>query len=312
MQLCIFTEPQEGATYDDLRRVARRAEDCGFDGFFRSDHYMSTGSADGLPGPTDAWTTLAALAVETSRIRLGTLVSPVTFRHPGSLAISVAQVDQMSGGRVELGLGAGWHPTEHAAYGLPFPPTGTRFDILAEQLAIITGLWATREGERFSFEGRHYTVVDSPARPHPVQQPGPPVIMGGNGPKRTPELAARFADEFNAAFRGVEAAAEMFAIVRAACDTVGRAASGKPPIRFSAAATVCCGRTEAEALARAERNGHNVEALRARGLFGTPEQVADRVRAFGEAGAERVYLQMLRLTDVDHVDVIAEVRDHLG
>jgi F420-dependent oxidoreductase-like protein len=312
MQLCIFTEPQEGATYDDLRRVAKRAEDCGFDGFFRSDHYMSTGSADGLPGPTDAWITLAALAVETSRVRLGTLVTPVTFRHPGSLAISVAQVDQMSGGRVELGLGTGWHEREHAAYGLPFPPTGTRFDMLAEQLAIVTGLWATPEGERFSFDGGHYTVVDSPARPHPVQRPGPPVIIGGNGTRRTPELAARFADEFNSAFRGAEVASQMFAIVRAACAKVGRAESGRAPIRFSAAATVCCGRTEAEALARAERNGHNIEALHARGLFGTPEQVAERIRAFGETGADRLYLQIWRLADVDHVDAIAEVRQHLS
>jgi F420-dependent oxidoreductase-like protein len=310
MELRIFVEPQQGATYDDQLAVARLAEELGFGAFFRSDHYLAMG-VDGRPGPTDSWVTLAGLARETSTIRLGTMMTSATFRYPGPLAISVAQVDQMSDGRVELGLGAGWHATEHAAYGLPFPPTGTRFDIFAEQLTIITGLWATAEGDRFSFDGQHYTVVDSPARPHPVQDPGPPVIIGGNGTRRTPQLAARFADEFNSAFRGVQAAAEMFAIVRAACEKDRRAESGRAPIRFSAAATVCCGRTEAEALARAERNGHNVEALRARGLFGTPEQVAERIRAFGAAGADRVYLQLWRLTDVDHVDVIAEVRDHL-
>src|SRR5579875_2448130 len=179
MQLRIFTEPQQGADYATLLRVARAAEDLGFDGFFRSDHYLKMGPVSGLPGPTDAWITLAALAVQTSRIRLGTLVSPVTFRHPGPLAVSVAQVDQMSGGRVELGLGAGWFEDEHRAYGLAFPPLGERFEMLDEQLAVITGLWAAPEGERFSFAGRHYTVRDSPALPKPAQRPRPPVIIGG-------------------------------------------------------------------------------------------------------------------------------------
>ncbi len=306
MQLCIFTEPQEGATYQEQSRVAIRAEECGFDGFFRSDHYLQTGGADGLPGPTDAWVTLGALATQTSRIRLGTLVSPATFRHPGALSIQVAQVDQMSGGRVELGLGAGWYEREHAAYGIPFPPVATRFDMLAEQLEIIKGLWATPEGQRYSYQGTHYTLVESPARPQPVQQPGPPVVIGGNGTRRTPELAARFADEFNA-FRDVAGAAEMYALVREACDRVGRTA----PIRFSAAATVCCGRTEADALARAERNRHNVDSLRTRGLFGTPEQIAERIHAYRSVGAERMYLQMWGLSDVDQVDLLAEVRDHL-
>ena len=154
MRLRIFTEPQQGAGYATLRRVAQATERLGFDAFFRSDHYLSMGEGSGLPGPTDAWATLAALAVETSRIRLGTLVSPVTFRLPGPLAVTVAQVDQMSGGRVELGLGAGWFDAEHAAYGIPFPPLGERFGMLSEQLAIITGLWATPQDQTFSFRGR--------------------------------------------------------------------------------------------------------------------------------------------------------------
>ncbi len=179
MQLRIFTEPQQGASYDTLLRVAKATEDLGFDAFFRSDHYLKMGNVSGLPGPTDAWITLAGLARETSRIRLGTLMSPATFRYPGPLAISVAQVDQMSGGRVEFGFGAGWFDGEHAAYAIPFPPLKERFDRYAEQLAIITGLWETPVGETFEFAGEYYTVTDSPALPKPAQLPRPPVLIGG-------------------------------------------------------------------------------------------------------------------------------------
>ena len=162
MQLRIFTEPQQGADYATLLSVTRAAEELGFDAFFRSDHYL-TMAGSGLPGPTDAWITLAGLARETSRIRLGTLMSPVTFRLPGALAITVAQVDQMSGGRAELGLGTGWFDAEHTAYGIPFPPLGDRFGRLEEQLKIITGLWETAEDEKFSFDGTYYSLANSPA-----------------------------------------------------------------------------------------------------------------------------------------------------
>src|SRR3954454_22720687 len=184
MRLRIFTEPQQGATYDQLLDVAQNSERLGFDAFFRSDHLQRIG--DGAPGPgsTDAWMTLAALGRETSRIRLGTLVTPVTFRFPGPLAIQVAQAGAMSNGRVELGLGAGWYDTEHASYAIPFPPIGERFAMLEEQLEIVTGLWATPPGEKYSFAGRHHQVVDSPALPKPVQQPRPPIILGGFGTKR--------------------------------------------------------------------------------------------------------------------------------
>ena len=192
MELRIFTEPQQGADYGRLLAVARATEQLGFDAFFRSDHYLSMGDGDGLPGPTDAWLTLAGLALQTSRIRLGTLMSPITFRYPGPLAISVAQVDEMSGGRVELGLGAGWFEAEHTAYGIPFPPTAERFDRLEEQLAIISGLWETPAGQRFSFAGKFYPVTDSPALPKPVQRPRPPILIGGHGLRRTPQLAARY------------------------------------------------------------------------------------------------------------------------
>src|SRR5689334_1101889 len=210
MRLVIFTEPQQGASHDDLLRVAKAAEDGGFDGFFRSDHYLRMGDGSGLPGPTDAWLTLAALAVQTSRIRLGTLVTSATFRLPGPLAIGVAQVDAMSGGRVELGLGGGWFEQEHTAYGIPFPPVGERFDRLEEQLEIVEGLWTTPVGEQYTFAGKHYQVTNSPALPKPVQSPRPPIIVGGAGKKRTPALAARYADEFNAPFAKVADLPAMF------------------------------------------------------------------------------------------------------
>jgi F420-dependent oxidoreductase-like protein len=300
MQLRIFTEPQQGASYDDLLAVARATEQLGFDGFFRSDHYLHMGSrADGRPGPTDAWTTLAGLARETSRIRLGTLVSPVTFRYPGVLAIQVAQVDQMSGGRVELGLGAGWFEAEHAAYGIPYP--ARRFDLLEEQLAVITGLWSTPVGERYDFSGSHYTVVDSPALPKPVQQPLP-IIIGGSGPTRTPRLAARYASEFNANFTSPERTAELVTNVRAACDELGR---DPDELVYSIMATVCVGGDEAEFVRRAEAIGRSADELRERAFAGTPDEVVATLHAYRELGVSRAYLQVLDLADLDHIGLIA-------
>jgi F420-dependent oxidoreductase-like protein len=300
MQLRIFTEPQQGASYDDLLAVARATEQLGFDGFFRSDHYLHMGSrVDGRPGPTDAWTTLAGLARETSRIRLGTLVSPVTFRYPGVLAIQVAQVDQMSGGRVELGLGAGWFEAEHAAYGIPYP--ARRFDLLEEQLAVITGLWSTPVGERYDFSGSHYTVVDSPALPKPVQQPLP-IIIGGSGPTRTPRLAARYASEFNANFTSPERTAELVTNVRAACDELGR---DPDELVYSIMATVCVGGDEAEFVRRAEAIGRSADELRERAFAGTPGEVVATLHAYRELGVSRAYLQVLDLADLDHLGLIA-------
>ena len=299
MDLRIFTEPQQGASYDDLLTVARRTEECGFEGFFRSDHYLAM-SGDGLPGPTDAWLTLAGLARETSRVRLGTLVTSATFRPPGPLAIAVAQVDAMSGGRVELGLGAGWFEAEHRGYGIPFPPTGERFDRLDEQLAIVTGLWTTEVGSRFGFEGKHYHVEDSPALPKPVQRPHPPVIVGGWGLKRTPALAAKYADEFNMPFASVDDTALRYAAVRQAC-----AEAGRPVPVLSAAQTVCCGRSDAEVRRRLEAIGRDPETGRDRGVTGTPAEVVERLRRYAEVGTERVFLQILDLSDLDHLDLIA-------
>src|SRR5580698_5744830 len=279
MKLRIFTEPQQGASYGTLLRVARAAEDLGFDAFFRSDHYLSMGDASGLPGPTDAWVTLAALARETSRIRLGKLVSPATFRLPGPLAITVAQVDQMSAGRVELGMGAGWYEAEHTAYGIAFPALGERFDRLEEQLEIITGLWDEPDGGRFSFKGTYYTVADSPALPKPVQRPRPPLIIGGAGKRRAPRLAAKFADEYNVPFGSLEDTGAAYGRVRDACAAAGRHESS---MIYSAAHMVCCGRTEAELDRRAAAIGRSVADLAGEGLVGTPGEIAEKIGKFAQ------------------------------
>jgi F420-dependent oxidoreductase-like protein len=301
VQLRIMTEPQMGATYDDLLAVTRRTEETGFDAFFRSDHYLTMGG-DGLPGPTDAWITLAGLARETSRIRLGTLVTAGTFRLPGPLAISVAQVDQMSGGRVELGIGSGWFEAEHTAYGIPFPPLGERFDRYEEQLAIITGLWGTPAGETFDFDGRHYRLSGSPALPKPVQDGGIPVLVGGRGKKRTPQLAARYAGEFNVPFAPVEENARLFAGVREACEEAGRDPAS---MVYSSALVLCVGKDEAEIARRAEAIGREVDELREHGVAGTPAEAVDILGRYAEAGAQRVCLQVLDLSDLDHLDLVA-------
>ena len=262
------------------------------------------GNVSGLPGPTDAWITLAGLARETSRIRLGTLVSPVTFRYPGPLAVSIAQVDDMSGGRVELGFGAGWYDAEHAAYAIPFPDTRERFDRFAEQLAIITGLWETAAGDLFNYTGTYYSVTDSPALPKPAQQPRPPVIIGGGGPTRTPKLAARYADEFNLAFRSLADTAAAYDRVRHACEAAGR---DETTMRLSAAQVVCCGRTPAELAKRAAAIGREPDELRKHGLAGSPEEIAGKIAEFVGLGATRMYLQVLDLDDLDHLELLSEL-----
>ncbi|EWM68226.1 MULTISPECIES: LLM class F420-dependent oxidoreductase [unclassified Micromonospora] len=309
MELRIFTEPQQGATYDQLLAVARRAEETGFAAFFRSDHYLKMGSVSGDPGPTDAWTTLAGLARDTTRIRLGTLMTAATFRLPGPLAITVAQVDQMSGGRVELGIGTGWYAEEHTAYGIPFPPLGERFDRLEEQLAVITGLWSTPAGSTFDFPGTYYPVSDSPALPKPVQSPRPPILLGGMGPKRTPRLAARYADEFNLPFVSVEDTVTQFQRVRDACAEIDRDPS---TMAWSNALVLCCGRNEAEVKRRAEAIGRDPDELRANGAAGTPAEVVETLSRYAEAGSSRAYLQVLDLTDLDHLELVAaEVMPHV-
>src|SRR5438094_3731391 len=305
MELRVFTEPQQGASYDDLLAVARLSEELGFDAFFRSDHYLKMGGASGLPGPTDAWITLAGIARETSRIRLGTLVTSATFRLPGPLAIAVAGVDQMSGGRVELGIGTGWYQGEHEAYGIPFGSSfSERFERLVEQLEIITGLWSTAVGETFSFEGKHYTLKDSPALPKPVQSPRPPIILGGFGAKRTPRLAARYADEYNLPFMPLNLIEDRIAAVREACEKAGR---DPATLVLSAAQVVCVGRDPGEFERRAAAIGQPPDTVRAGGVGGLAAEAVDKVGKLGDLGITRTYLQFLDLTDHDHLRLAAEV-----
>ncbi|MDT0457409.1 LLM class F420-dependent oxidoreductase [Streptomyces sp. DSM 41527] len=306
MELRIFTEPQQGASYDSLLKVAKATEDLAFDAFFRSDHYLRMGNADGLPGPTDAWITLAGLARETKRIRLGTLMTAGTFRLPGVLAIQVAQVDQMSGGRVELGLGAGWFEEEHKAYGIPFPRE--KFARLEEQLAIVTGLWATEAGKEFSYNGTYYQLENSPALPKPVQRKVP-VLVGGHGARRTPRLAAQYADEFNIPFASLEDSERQFGRVRAAAEAAGRKGD---ELVYSNALVACVGRSDAEVARRAAAIGRNVDELKANGLAGSPAEVVDKIGRYAAIGASRVYLQMLDLDDLDHLELIsAQVQSQL-
>ena len=300
--LRVFTEPQQGATYDDLLAVAQRAERLGYGAFFRSDHYLRMGSGSGLPGPTDSWIVLAGLARETTSIRLGTLVSSATFRRPGQLAMIVAGVDQMSAGRVELGIGAGWYEAEHRAYGIPFPDLRTRFDNLEEQLAIVSGLWSTPADETFSYQGRSWELHDSPALPKPVQVGGPPIIVGGKGPTRTPTLAARYAAEFNT-FSDIELFRDQCARVAAACEAIDRDPAS---MTFSAAVQLCCGADEAEYRRRAAAIDRDPDEMRRSGTAGTPEEVAARLREWNAAGADRIYLQVLDLSDLEHLDLVAE------
>ncbi|MFK0260425.1 LLM class F420-dependent oxidoreductase [Streptomyces angustmyceticus] len=307
MELRIFTEPQQGASYDTLLKVAKATEDLGFDAFFRSDHYLRMGNVDGLPGPTDAWITLAGLARETRRIRLGTLMTAGTFRLPGVLAIQVAQVDQMSGGRVELGLGAGWFEEEHKAYGIPFPKE--KFARLEEQLAIVTGLWATETGQEFSYDGTYYRLENSPALPKPAQGKVP-VLVGGHGATRTPRLAAQYADEFNIPFASLEDSERQFGRVRAAAEVAGRKGD---ELVYSNALVACVGRDDAEVARRAAAIGRNVDELKANGLAGSPAEVVDKIGRYAAIGASRVYLQMLDLDDLDHLELIsAQVQSQLS
>ena len=302
MDFRVFVEPQQGATYNEQLAVARAAESLGFSAFFRSDHYLAM-SGDGMPGPSDSWVTLAGVARETSTIRLGTLVTSATFRYPGPLAISVAEVDAMSGGRVEFGIGAGWFEAEHLAYGIPFPSLGERFERLEEQLEIITGLWVTPVGDTFDYPGAHYAVAGSPALPKPVQRPHPPIIVGGGGPTRTPALAARFAAEFNLAFPTLDFVRLQYGRVRSDLESAGRAADD---IIYSAAFVVCAGKDDAQLARRAAAIPRDLDELRKDSpLVGTPAEIADRLAPFAEAGVQRVYLQLMDLSDLGHLELFA-------
>jgi F420-dependent oxidoreductase-like protein len=303
MRVRIFVGGERSVTYDQLVALARVAEECGFDGLFRSDHFLSTDPSSGTGSPTDAWITLAGLARETSTLRLGTLVSAATFRDPGALAVIAAQVDVMSGGRLELGLGTGYYEEEHVAYGISFPSLRERFDRLEEQLAVVTGLWTTPDGGHFVWRGEHYRLSVQGDLPRTAQQPHPPIIIGGSGRRRTPMLAARFASEFNIGLHSPAEAQTQYERVRQACEAVGR---DPAQIRMSGVLIACCGSDERDVVRRARVIGLPLEQLYAAGATGTPAQVIARCREGQMAGAETLYLQIRDIDDHDHLRLIGE------
>jgi len=309
IRLRVLMEPRHGARYEDILALALATERAGFDAFFRSDHLFGVDPNDPDYLPTDSWTTLGGLARDTDRVRLGTLMTAATFRSPGLLAAIVASVDEMSGGRVELGIGTGWYEREHAAFGLPFPPMKERFDRLEEQLEVITGLWlAGSAGGGFSFDGRHYRIEDNRTPPRPTQRPHPPIIVGGGGPKRTPAIAARFATEFNAALSSVAEAQARFAVFARACEAIGR---DPADARLSGFIPVAIGSSPAEA----ERRAAIVISPRIREsmVIGSPGLLADRIEGLAKVGADTVYLHIFDIHDLDHIALIgAEVLPQLA
>jgi F420-dependent oxidoreductase-like protein len=308
MQLRVFTEPQQGASYDQLLAVARAAESSGYGAFFRSDHILKMGSVSGLPGVTDAWTTLAGLARDTSTIRLGTLVTPVTFRHLGDFAVIAAQVDQMSGGRIDIGLGAGWYGAEHQAFGIPFPDVPTRYDLLEDQLAILAGAWSAPSGTTFDYQGKTTSVQIPVDTVRPAQSPRPPIVLGGQAGPKSARLAATYAAEYNTPFVPVDRMKATHDKIRAACEAAGR---DPATMVYSVALVLCCGETDAEVARRAAAIDREVAELRENGLAGSPQELLDKIGEYAEAGAERFYLQLLDLSDLDHLRLVAaEVMAH--
>jgi F420-dependent oxidoreductase-like protein len=300
MRLRVLMEPRHGATYDRILAMALATEEAGFDGFFRGDHYLGIEPGDPEYLPTDSWTTLAGLARDTKRVKLGTLVTAATFRRPGVLAVTVATVDQMSGGRVCLGIGTGWYEREHESFGMPFPPIGERFDRLEEHLKVIYGIWTTPPGERFSFEGSHVRIDACANFPALVQRPRPEIIIGGTGPRRTPLLAARYADEFNAGL-GEGGPELFFERVRRVCEEVGRDPS---TLRMSATLPVACGATRGEAEARVRRLGQPGERLLSRGVVGEPADVVEELERLRGIGCQTVYFHLYDIDDLDHIDLL--------
>jgi F420-dependent oxidoreductase-like protein len=309
MRFALMTEPQQGISYDEILAITRTAEEVGFEAFFRSDHYTSFPGENGRP-TTDAWATLAGLARETTRIHLGTLVSPVTFRIPGSFAKVIATVDEMSGGRVEMGAGAGWNELEHAQLGIPFPEIGERADMLEEELAILRGLWDEPDG--WSFEGGHWQVRGSLFRPKGKR---PNLIVGGDGKPRSLRLGARYADEYNVSSSEPSRVGAVYERLDEACKAIGREPGS---IVRSAMAGVLIGRDEAEVRERSKAQieifGANdreadewLEERRDRWITGTPDQARARIAEYEAAGVQRLMLQTFLPRDLDQVRLMAEV-----
>ncbi|MBT96295.1 MAG: LLM class F420-dependent oxidoreductase [Acidimicrobiaceae bacterium] len=308
MDFRIFTEPQQGAGYERLSRLAIHSEALGFDGFFVSDHYHAMG-IDPRLGPTDAMTTLAGLARDTNRLRLGTLVCSSTFRQPGRLAVIAAEIDQMSSGRLELGVGAGWFDREHEALGIDFPPLKERFDRMEDQLSILELFRTTSSASTFSYEGKTASLKDCPALPKASQKSGIPIIVGGGGPKRTPNLAARFASEFNLPFSSPTDFELQAVRVKQACENIGRDTNS---MVFSVAQVLCIGTSESELEKRSGNIGRDLAELRENGVAGTLDEARERIRSFQQMGVSRIYFQVLDEDDLDHVTLLAELLDEFN
>jgi F420-dependent oxidoreductase-like protein len=307
MRFALMIEPQQGLTYAEQLAVARHAEAAGFEALFRSDHYES------FPGPTDnpttdAWAVIAGLARETQRIQLGTLVSPVTFRLPGNIAKVAATVHEMSGGRIELGLGTGWHDSEHQRYGFPFPPISDRADMLEEQLQIVRGLWTEPDG--WSFKGRHYSIDDSLFRPKPV--PRPRILVGGGGTPRSMRIAARWADEFNLSSSTPQLARDKYAALTAVCEAAGRdpaslTRSAMVGVLVGATAGELRGREKTVLTALGQDAGSGwLDERRQRWIYGTPEEARARIERYADAGVERMMLQDFVPRDLEMIDLLGQ------
>ena len=314
MRYALMTEPQQGLSYDEILAVARTAEDAGLEAYFRSDHYASFPGESGQP-TTDAWTTVAGLARETERIRLGVLVSPVTFRIPGSLAKVIQTADEMSGGRVEAGLGAGWNAEEHAQLGIGFPPLGERYDMLEEELAILHGLWTEPDG--WSYDGTQWQVRNAMRHGQIARNDRrhPHIILGGKGMPRLAGLVARYADEFNLNSASPDDATSAYGRVREACRAVGR---DPDEVVYSAMTGVLVAETESDlrarvadllaALGQSDADGDAwLAARRGRWIMGTPEEAHERVEALARHGTQRIMLQDFLPRDLDQVRLMGRV-----
>jgi alkanesulfonate monooxygenase SsuD/methylene tetrahydromethanopterin reductase-like flavin-dependent oxidoreductase (luciferase family) len=307
--LRIFVEPQQGASYDQLLAIARVSEELDFGAFFRSDHLLRIGNGSGLPTVTDAWITLAGLARDTTSIRLGTMVTPVTFRGVGSFVATAAQVDRMAGGRLDVGLGAGWYDAEHRAFGIPYPAAAARYDLLEDQLEILRGVWSAEPGSTFEYRGATTSVAIDADTVRPAQTPHPPLILGGQGGSRSARLAAKFADEYNSAFSSIETTKATHDRVRQAAVDAERDPS---TIVYSAAQVLCCGESEPEIARRAAAIGRSVDDLRTHAFAGTPAEVVDKIGEFATVGVDRFYLQVLDIGDHDQLRLVAaEVMAHV-
>jgi F420-dependent oxidoreductase-like protein len=308
MELCLMIEGQEGVTWSQWVALALTCEAHGIPKLFRSDHYLNLEGVNER-GSLDAWGTLCGLAAVTSTLRLGTLVSPATFRHPSELAKLVTTADHISGGRIELGLGAGWHDREHEAYGFGYPALGERMDILEEQLQVVLGSWSGSAAQPFSFDGEHYTLAELDAEPKPIQEPHPPLLIGGSGGRRSCRLAARYGDEYNTVFATVDELGGRRRRLAEACE-----AEGRPMLPFSLMTTVLVGADDKElgqrAAALEQRTGAEPGSIVGEPpdgwIVGTVADAAEQLRALADVGVERVFCQHLLHDDLDAVALIGE------